>query len=749
MHRRFWILLPLLVLVGLIAVRAADPSAVRQLRNAAFDQFQRLKPRVQPIEKSYVRIVDIDDESLRRIGQWPWPRDRLATLIRNLHARGAVVVTLDMIFSEADRLSPRQLAERPDMTAFRDKLKALPDTDAALAKAIAGGPVVTAFVLNNGKVGTPPAKTGFAWGGYDPAAFIFQFSGAVINLPAIDKSAAGAGAINYIGGQDQIVRRIPTVLRIGSTLYPSLFAETLRVASGARGFKIRTSGASGESDAGSRTGITAIQIGQAPVPTDANGQLLLYYAKIEPRRFIPAWQVLNGSVDASAIKNRIVLIGTSAAGLKDLRTTPLGVAVPGVAIHAQAIDQVLAGLHLRRPDFADGMELALIAVMGAILILTLSRLGAIGGGIAFGTVIVLLAGGAWYAFAREGLLLDPTWAIISMTVVFLATTLLTYIRAERQRNRVRNAFGHYLAPAMVERLARNPASLTLGGEMRDLTILFSDVRGFTGISERFDAAGLTAFMNDYLTPMTDAVLARGGTIDKYMGDAIMAFWNAPIDTPNHANEACLTALDMMKRLDELNRTVRIPLKENEQKPPPLRIGIGINTGPCSVGNMGSEQRFDYSALGDDVNLASRLEGLTKQYGVAVIVGEATRQAAAEFAFVELDLIRVKGKSAPARIYALLGDPITARTPEFLRLAEAHQSFLTLYRSCAWSDALTQIEICQSGGHNPNSAALASYYSMMKARVRHYQNVLIEPRKGDGQDAGAPFGWDGVHIAEEK
>ena len=740
-HDNSWALLPLLVLIGLIALRAIDPAPLPEIRNAVFDQYQRLKPRPQSLEKSFVRIVDIDDESLRRIGQWPWSRDIMADLVRALKKSGAVVIALDMVFSEPDRLSSAQLALRRAFAPLRNQLLKIPDTDLALAAAIADAPVVTGVVLSHQNSRRPPTKTGFGWGGYDPYQFIFAFKGALTNLEGFDKAATGIGAINYIVGADQVVRRLPIVLRIGETLIPSLFAETLRIASGARGYKIRTSGASGEIDGAQKTGITAIQIGRAAVPTDANGQLILYYSHSDPARYISAWRVLDGSVPAGTIKNRIILIGTSAAGLKDLRTTPLARAVPGVEVHAQAIDQVIAGVHLRRPDWANGMELTLLAIIGFAVMLASLRFGALLSGSLFFAAIAGVIAVTWYGYNTHLFLTDPSWIVFSVTLMFIMTTLLSYFRTERQRNQVRNAFGHYLAPSLVERLARRPGELHLGGELRDLTVMFCDIRGFTGIAERFDAAGLTAILNAYLTPATEVILDHGGTIDKYIGDAIMAFWNAPLDRPGHAADACHAALNLLKTVEVLNKTLQIPQRSDEAVAPRLQIAIGINTGLCSVGNMGSKQRFDYSALGDDVNLSSRLEGLCRQYHVDIIVGDSTREAASEFAMLELDLIRVQGKTKPARIHALLGARHLKESRSFSELETGHLTMLAAYRSQEWAAARHALQKLQMTIPADIPVSLLQYYEMMKTRIDRFQADLELSSNGDA--------WDGVYLATEK
>jgi adenylate cyclase len=379
------------------------------------------------------------------------------------------------------------------------------------------------------------------------------------------------------------------------------------------------------------------------------------------------------------------------------------------------------------------LELAYILVFGLLVLLIVPRVNA-AWGIVVGFVAVAAAfGTAWILFTQARWVIDGLYPGVAVALVFVTTALTAYLRSEQQREQVRGAFGRYLAPALVERLADNPEQLVLGGEIRDMTILFSDIRGFTSISEQYDAGGLTRFMNAYLTPMTSTILDRGGTVDKYMGDAIMAFWNAPIDDADHAENACRAALEMTERLRGLNETWRKEAEADGRLHLPVEIGIGLNSGPCCVGNMGSEQRFDYSVLGDDVNLASRLEGQCKYYGTAIIIGESTHAKIDAFATLELDLIRVKGKTEPRRIHALLGDDSLLARPAFKVLAESHAKMLDDYRNRRWTAAADSLAECRKYATD----SLHALYELYAARIRAFQRTP------------PPADWDGVYVAEEK
>jgi adenylate cyclase len=345
--------------------------------------------------------------------------------------------------------------------------------------------------------------------------------------------------------------------------------------------------------------------------------------------------------------------------------------VPGVEVHAQAIEQMLMGNALSRPDFMTGAEVLYLIAVGALISFLIYRAGAAAGATLGALMIFAVGAASWLAYSRLGWLVDPVYPTLAVTLLYIAGTVYLYLRTEVERRRVRTAFSRYMSPDMVAELAANPGRLKLGGEMREMTLLFADVRGFTTISEGLDAEALTRFVNRLFTPLSNVILAHRGTIDKYMGDAVMAFWNAPLDEAEHARRAAEASLAMLTALEALNSALALEAREAGRVPKPIRIGIGLNTGHCCVGNLGSEQRFDYSVIGDDVNIASRLQDLTKTYGVEIIVGESTYRASSDMAYLPLGTVSVRGKQTATRIYALLGDRALAGTPGFRQLLELH------------------------------------------------------------------------------
>jgi adenylate cyclase len=721
----------LVVLAGLVALRAIDPGPVRQARDITFDSYQQIKPR--PAGGDIVRIVDIDEASLARLGQWPWPRTRLAEMTRRLTEAGALVVGFDIMFAEPDRLSPREVIKlwprSPETTALELRLAELPEHDAVFAAALARAPSVTGFAVTREPGGRAPAsKAGFRIAGPDPTVAVRGGQGAVTTLPVLEAAAKGNGALNWFGERDTVVRAVPILVRHGQQMYPGFAAEILRVALGAPGYRVTAQGGP-DGDAA----VASVQIGDYRIPTDRRGHMRLYAARPDARRYVPAWQVLEPDFDAAQVKDRIVLIGASAVGLHDLRATALVEAMPGVEIHAHALEQIADSLHLIRPDWSDWAEFGAMLLGGALILWLVPRVGALWAAVVGLAGLVIVIGASWLAFSHARLLLDGVYPAAALVLTLLASTLAVYLRSERERRQVRGAFGRYLAPALVERLAADPAQLKLGGEMREMTLLFSDIRGFTGLSEGFDAAGLTQFMNRYLTPMTDEVLRHRGTVDKYMGDAIMAFWNAPLADADHAANACRAALGMMARLAAFNAELAGEADKAGRPHRPVAIGVGLNTALCCVGNMGSEQRFDYSVLGDGVNLAARIEGLTKLYGVPILLGEDTRRAAPGFAALEIDRVRAKGKARTTTLYALVGDAARAGEPGYAALAAAQDRFLAAYRGRDWNAAETHLAAARTAAAGEHAGLFALYAERLAAF----------------RAAPPPPEWDGVYDALEK
>jgi len=649
----YWLIVTLAIAVATPWTLIGSPER-SLVQNLLFDEFQRWRPRVDA-QPPPIRIVEIDDESLSRLGRWPWPRARLGQMIERLTDAGAAVVALDILLYDPGEA----------------------DDDARLAASIKGRPVVLGDLFTdeaNPARGTD--KAGFAFAGDDPTGFAFQFRGAMAPLPAFSEAAAGIGFFNWKTDNDRVVRRVPLVLASDGRLAPSFAMEILRVAQGASSYTVKASNASGETGFGAKTGIVAVRNGDAVAMTGPRGDFRIHYARDDPRLRSAAWKLFEPGADLSGFKDQIVLIGVSAQAEFDIVATPLSPVYPGVRAHAEIISQILSGDRLSRPDWAPGAEflytLSLSALL-AILLPFLSALSAAGiGAVVAGASTV----GAWFAFSIYGLLLDPIVPTLSSGVVYLAGVTALFARKQSEARDIQQAFGRYVSPAVVARLAKDPNVLRLGGEERRVTLMFCDLRSFTALSEGKSATQLTHFLNDYLTPMTDVVLAANGTVDKYIGDAIMAFWNAPLDDPAHARHAVEAALNMRAALARLNARWSAGVEDYQ----PVKFGVGLNTGEVCVGNLGSLRRFDYSVIGDEVNVASRLESATKQFGVDIAVTEATRAEAPDFAWLEIDRVVFKNKTVPVGLYALAGDAALERSADFSDLAEGHAEMMARYRA---------------------------------------------------------------------
>ena len=724
-------LIGLVMLAAFVALRAIDPAPLETARLQVFDVYQRALPRAP---QSYpVVIVDIDEKSLKSVGQWPWPRDVVAQLVNKAAAMGARAVGFDVLFAEPDRLSPGRIAQTVDFLdpETRRLLADLPTNDRLLANAFKTIPVVVgrAGTLDPNKPANPPKVSGGGVGtiGGDPRPFLVGFPGVTYNVDVLEEGAAGRGLFSIRPERDGVIRRVATVMDAGGEMMPSLTIEMLRVANASGTMLLRMD----------KAGVQNITVGKRRVETDRNAQLWLHYSGRDPKRYVSATDLLDGKVSAERIRGKYVLVGTSAAGLFDLRATPIDRVMPGVEIHAQKLESILTGDLLTRPNYALGAEVSLAIAVGLIIIYLAPKMGALlvlilGAGLA-----ALLGGMSWVMFAQHKILLDVAFPVVSSFLIFVVLSYINYFREEMRRTRIRDAFSQYLSPDLVSQLTQEPDRLVLGGETRELTILFSDVRGFTSIAESYrdSPEDLTRLMNRLLTPLSNAIIERQGTIDKYMGDAVMAFWNAPLDVPEHADSGCASALQMMREMADLNRELEEEADRAGRAHRELNVGIGLSTGSGVVGNMGSDLRFDYSVLGDSVNLASRLEGLTSQLGVAILISNATAMAIGDkFATLEVDLVRVKGKLEPERVHTLVGDQAVAATPGFQSFREGLNEAVSAYREQRWSASRDAFEAIA-----PRAAlyGLAGLFAVYARRIDTFE--AMPPAKD----------WQGVFDAEKK
>lgn len=620
-----------------------EPLPLQILRNAVFDQYQRLHPR--PYPDVPVKVVDVDEESLQRLGQWPWPRTRIAELIARLQQAGVAAVGFDVVFAEADRTSPRSISafwNLPD--ELRQQVQRLPDHDEAMAQALRNGRVVLGFAVARENTDSPLPARPFRVvnSGEPPLPFLHMFGSAVKSIPLLESAAAGNGVLTFIPDSDGVVRRVPLVVALKETVMPALVAETLRVAQGQRNYIVRTAAQQG-------TGLEEVRIGSVAVPTTSKGELWVHYTRPVRERYLPAWKVLAGEIPPQQLEGHLVFIGTSAQGLMDLRFSPLGTIIPGVEAHAQALEQILTGHYLQRPALAGAIE-ALTIVLGGIVIgvITLAARALVSAAV----TLAILAGtawSAWIAFTAHGVLLDPVTPALALLITFFIGSIVHHVTIERRQRWVREAFSRYVSPNRVEYLVDHPGQLELGGHRQECSFVFTDLVSFTRFMEGMDPGEAVALLNTYLDRMVAIAFRHGGTLDRIVGDAVAIMFSAPVVQPDHRQRALTCALEMhafaTQYANELNaRGVAFGMTR-----------IGVHTGEVIVGNFGGSAMFDYRALGDAVNTAARLESVNRHLGTLLCVSGATLSGCPEAITRPIGRLVLQGKSQPLPVY----EPVAA------------------------------------------------------------------------------------------
>ena len=624
--------------IVLTGIRVNNSDTVKILRYKTWDYFQQVQPRADISDR--VVVVNITESDLKRYGQWPWPRHILALFHAGLTDSGAVLVNYNVLFAEADRMGGKEYLKSFPMTEeVREQLGAfLTDTDRVFAYAINESKnVVLMMSVKSDQDEIIPTTTQIIQKG-NVLPWLYEYNGIVPPLTQLTVGAKGIGVNVTSPEPDAVVRKMPVLIRVSDKIYPSMLLENIRLVNRSNRIKV----------VAKEYGINEVLVSKkAGIPVNHNAEMYINYADPSQYTQLSVEQVFSREHDEK-IKGRIVVVGMDAAGLSVLKYTPHGLTTDQM-ITAQALDTTMTGDYLYRTPQADTYEIVFMAFLLLLLILVLPRTSVllavpllffIEGGVAYG---------AFMAYANKGFLVDPSWTMLSVFLIWSHSVYNNFATQSRLRQQIKKQFEHYLDPRMVKKLQKDPTLLKLGGETRNMTFMFCDIRGFTPISEKYKSnpAGLTKLINRFLTRMTNVIIANGGTVDKFMGDCIMAFWNAPLDTKDHQMLAVLTAAQMQSELAMLNTQLKA------ENLPTINIGIGINTGEALVGNMGSDQRFDYSVIGDPVNLAARLESASKPLGRTLIVSENTKQGIEhKFTFEYIDEIMVKGKTEPVKVYSL-------------------------------------------------------------------------------------------------
>lgn len=673
----------LLTLVIILSVRIADPAFIESIRLRYFDTLILTKT----VEPSNIFTVNIDEESLAKYGQWPLPRGEYAKIIEDLYRRNAGLVVFNILMPNPDRSGQ----------------------DSNLAAVLAQYPVILPSAPSDQTRNTP-RNPGSAVLNPEYMDRIVQYPGIIANVPLLENSAAGIGIVNTLPEIDGVNRRVPLIITVDGKIYPSLAMETLRVAADDTTVQVKLN----------ENGVEKMRIPKfGPINTDNLGRIWI------------DWSQQTQSVSLmnlpTSFEGAIVVVGVTAAGLSNPVPTSKGAVFPHEA-QAGIIATMANGVTIQRPDYADGLEILSIITV-SVLLLILTRWIYVG----LASIIVLAVGsvyGSYYVYQSFLFLFDITALVGGTLLVALHAYGVKFVSEFLQKQQIKKQFGTYLSPAMVEKLQKNPELLTLGGDSRELSIMFTDVRGFTSISEHYgkNVQGLTQIMNRYMTAMTAKILENQGTLDKYIGDAQMAFWNAPLDDADHAKNAVRTGLQMMGSLDAFNAEI------SKEGVPPFGMGLGINTDTVVVGNMGSSQRFDYTCLGDGVNLASRLEGQSKPYGVKIVLGPKTAEYVKDDYFVlELDKIAVKGKKEGVNIFTVLFDPNETSKVKYTKAKDTHDQMLKNYRKKNW--AVTKKLLTELRGEFDGQ--MDHYYELWDERIEEMKTKDL------------PANWDGTYVATSK
>jgi len=743
-----WVIGFALTLAALMQALGYLPQVVaehiRQIDLAVYDTRMRLtKPTFDP----RIAIVSIDEQSLAEVGRWPWNRDVIATMVDQLFDKYKIkALGFDVTFSEPDNtsgyatlaaLAQEELRGIPQLGERLRALKPTLDYDARLARSLRERPVVLGYFLSDTiKKGMLPAS-GFTQAQLDGYAVDALSAKAYEgNLPELQQAARGGGYFNADFDPDGLLRSSPLMMRVGDAYYESLALATARVALGASRVQpvfLQADAVNSLEDLREYGVLAALKLDSAPVatviPVEHNLAARIHFrGPGGPRggafRYVSAADILKGRVGPAELEGRIVLVGTTAPGLNDLRATPVKADYPGVEVHANLIASILDGDFKQRPDFSVAIDLVQVLLLGVVLTVALSALSPLWSIlISLGAAAVVISFNSWM-YQSNHYVLPVATVLLLILCLFIFNVAWGYLFEYRKGRAIVNLFGEYVAPELVAEMAKDPQSYSMEGDLRELTIMFSDVRGFTTISEGLEPNELREYVNKYLTAMSEDIRGSRGTLDKYIGDAVMAFWGAPIALPNHASLAVKTALQMQVTAAKLNEGFVA------RGWPPLKIGIGLNTGEVRVGDMGSAVRRAYTVMGDPVNLASRLEGITKTYGAGIVVGQATWLAAPEYLYRELDLVRVKGKNEPVPIFEPVG-AVDAVAPAIRARVEAWREALALWRSQQWDQAQQAIE--RLAVEAPNDAL----YPLYLERINRFRE---HPPGAD---------WDAVTVFDTK
>ncbi len=728
------VLVSLVLFAGLASVYMFLPKYYTTIDNSLRDYFFKFRGPIPTTGE--VVIVDIDEKSLKELGQWPWNRNKFAQVLYNLSVAGAGVIGLDIVFAEADNSNPTKVLKELGLEFDENQV---PDYDMMLAQVIANTPTIVGYVFALKPDGIPPKDSPSV-----NAIFIEQNKGeneslllpyrAILNIPIIQQNSFSAGFFNTIPDESGLVRSVPLAMKYDGFVYPSLSLEMLRAVSGKRKVYVRYD----------ELGVHSIKIGETEIPTDRYGRIAVNFRGPGfTFKYLSAVDIYNGNFDKKDVEGKYILVGTSAAGLLDLRAIPYDSAYPGVEVHANVIDNILKGDFLSQPTWAQGAD---IVILFSVVVLTTVMLTFLSAGMSLLFMVAGISGilyFEYYMLFHDGKILNIVFPLVGAIAAFLSSTVINYFFETRQKNMIKGKFATKVSPAVMEDILANADSDVLAGKEREITVFFSDVRNFTNISEAMgDPKKLIEFMNDYMDPMTDIIIKHEGTVDKFIGDAIMAYWNAPLDVENHADKAVTATLMQLHEVKNLNERMRLdprfkPVVDMADRTgkPIVDIGIGLNTGVAIVGEMGSTSRADYTVIGDPINLGSRLESLCKYYNSKCNISNFTKeQLKGKYIYRFLDLVTVKGKSEPIEIWqvhdfedvSMFAESLYGVSRERLdeELGKYHEA-IKLYKEANFSAALQIFQEINGWKDKTNKAV----YDMYIERCEHY--IEVPPKDFNG------------------
>jgi len=657
-----------------------------------------------------VVIVDIDEKSLKQIGQWPWSRDVLSTLLENLTQAGVAIIGFDIVFAEEDRTSPHKILNKYHITQ-----KNIPNYDEQFAQTVANTPTILGyqFQLNDTdfiEEKSPQIPAIFVEKNRSfEQDYVITGKGTILNIPLVQDNSYSSGFFNNVPDESGIIRSVPLVIRYNEQLYPSLAFELLRAALDVKKVVVNYND----------LGVQDVTLGDITIPTDRYGRIIVNYrGKEKTFKYVSAADIVNNTFNPEDIERKVVLIGTSAAGLFDLRATPFESVFPGVEVHANVIDNILQGDFLYKPSWADGANIVHILVLTLLVFLVIINLNIYFIPLAFAAFLAADVSLIYYMLFNDGIILNIFFPIFTVVVTGAVAILVNYLFEIRQSNLIKNKFASKVSPKVMEDLLKNENN-TLQGQSKEVTVFFSDVRGFTNISEAMpNAQALIEYLNEYMEPMSDIIMKHEGTIDKFIGDAIMAYWNAPSDVKNHQDKAVKASLEQIIHLKILNEKL---IRENK---PTIDIGIGLNCGVAVVGEMGSSGRSDYTVIGDPINLGARLESLCKYYDSKLNISNFMKENLKEQYILRfLDLVKVKGKTEPVEIWQVLD--FGSATGALKEEIETYHAAIEWYKSSQFEKALEAFKTLESNPLKTNK----NIYKMYIERCEHY--IQTPPMNFDG------------------